>query len=491
MKKQFAVILLAAMLANLSACGSGATVAESTTAGQNTDSAVTTAPAEYQKPNVDYKGAEVPVVVYNNTTSNWKLTDYNMMIQEENGDIINDAIVKTNRMVEEDLNVDLKLSEIKYEAANTITALTNAILAGDDEFKFAMVMTCAMSTLLAQPDMLVDLATVSTLDLSHSWWDENSVEEYNLFGKQYAVCGDICLNMKGSPICYFFDKKIIEDLKLESPYDMVYDGTWTIDNMIKLAEAAQSDLNGDTKVDKGDRFGITAEPSTLTYSLYGAGIRYSTKNDNSVKLSLNTQNTTNVIEKIVALLNNESVCMLSSKWQAGYTSVFTELMFPTFTEDRVLFYSNQLLVALNLRDMNADFGIVPAPKYDEKQTEYYAAANTWWRDNVIIPATNTDLEMTGNVIEAMGYYAQQYVTPAFVDQTVLGKTIRDDDSAYMVNLLFHSQVYDIATIFNWGKIVDKVNAMPGNNDTGFASMYASVEPAAIEAMEKTIAQFTE
>ena len=69
-----------------------------------------------------------------------------------------------------------------------------------------------------------------------------------------------------------------------------------------------------------------------------------------------------------------------------------------------------------------------------------------------MPKTNTDLEMTGHVLEAMGYYSQQILTPAFIDTTVRHKALRDEDSSNMLNLIFENRVYDIANIYDFGGV---------------------------------------
>ena len=107
MKKHIAFLLLTAMLASLAACGGTDTPAAETTAGDTTE-AETAAPSEYVKPDVDYGGKTITVAV-RDIESVWKLADYKITLSEENGDIINDALVKAKRNVEETLNVTVEL----------------------------------------------------------------------------------------------------------------------------------------------------------------------------------------------------------------------------------------------------------------------------------------------------------------------------------------------------------------------------------------------
>ena len=69
-----------------------------------------------------------------------------------------------------------------------------------------------------------------------------------------------------------------------------------------------------------------------------------------------------------------------------------------------------------------------------------------------MPSILAELDMIGHVIDAYGWQAQQYITPAFIDFTVLDKSIRDEDSAEMVELILDTQTFGMAYIFNWGQL---------------------------------------
>lgn len=130
---------------------------------------------------------------------------------------------------------------------------------------------------------------------------------------------------------------------------------------------------------------------------------------------------------------------------------------------------------------------MPLPKYDEAQKDYISIANTFFSDHVIVPSTNPNLEMTGIILEAMGYYSQQLIVPAFIDKTVMNKSVRDEDSAKMIELVLATQTSDVAFIFDWGKINSNFATMAGANNINFASSYASIESNIDAALEKTIA----
>ena len=488
MKNRIAFLLLTAMLASLAACGGTDTPAADTTAGDTT-AAVTTAPSEYVKPDVDYGGKTVTVAV-RDIESVWKLADYNITLSEENGDIINDALVKAKRNVEETLNVTVELYPLdQRNDSDLIQQVKKPILAGDHAFDFALPKTGIMPSILAEPSLVIDLNEVDTLDLSHSWWYDNATEEYNLYGRQLCAVGDICFYNSASGVVTYFNKQLAENFKLENMYDLVRSGKWTIDKMAEMCAAVANDLNGNGQVDKEDRFGLLAETTTLQYFVTAGGVRFSDRdNDGELYLSVYGDRVIGVVEKLVPLMNSAEQTMMAHKYAAGYNNVYFDLFLPVFFDNRALFYSNQLLVALEMRAMDGDFGILPTPKYDEAQKEYYTIGNTAWSENLIVPATSTELDMIGHVIEAYGYQAQQHITPAFVDFTVLDKSIRDEDSAEMVELILDTQTFDLAYIFDWGKCRSMLNNLANNNNVNYASAYDGIKSAAEAAMAATVAE---
>jgi hypothetical protein len=99
--------------------------------------------------------------------------------------------------------------------------------------------------------------------------------------------------------------------------------------------------------------------------------------------------------------------------------------------------------------MTADFGILPHPKYDENQTEYYNGTA-----HVVpifaIPITNPDPERTGIFIDALTALSATTITPAYYTISLEGKFTRDEDSIEMLDIIRSSRIYDLAVIYNWG-----------------------------------------
>ena len=495
MKKNLIALLLAALLLPaLISCGeeSGAQTpgktSSDTTAAADTAAAETTTAAEYVDPGVKFDGKEFCIAAYDSDNYFWQAASYcDAYAEEENGDPINDSLVARNRAIEEGLNVSLTHYGVDVSSRDISAEVKKLILAGDDKVDLAYVTGSGVSSMVGTGDMLVDLNKIGTLDLSHSWWDATSVEQLRILGANYFVTGDASLYANFSPIVYFVNKQVVEDFSLDNPYDLVRKGTWTLDKMNAMCEAVARDVNGDNKMDINDAFGMGCETGSINMMLAGCGVRITTQDADGVpQLVYNTEKAATLVAKLVTIIRNHDVNTVATDY-SGYGNAFTEVLVPMFADNRMLFFNNQLLVAMNLRDMQADFGILPPVKYDEAQEDYIDFTNGSWISFLMIPVTNLDLDMTGYVMDALGYYGQKFVTPAYIETTVLNKTMRDEDSAEMLELVLSSRSYDIANYYNWGSVYSLASTMCGNKTTDFASEYAKIAEKVQTAIDTTIA----
>lgn len=491
-------LLLAGLLlaASVSSCGSDTqtpTVQETAqdTTPRATEAVTESYSTEYEIPEVDYNGEAFTIAAMSGVVSLWRAASYCEIYSEgENGDPLNDAIYKRNRKIEETLNVKIDVYPMD-DFGTSSTNLRQIIESGEDVYDIALVQADGLRNLLGTGG-LVDLYTLPNVDFSHTWWDQGSVAEMTILDKMYTVTGNISLYLNYAPITYFFNKKIVEELSLDDPYQLVRDGKWTLDSVIKMSTEAVSDLNGDGVMNEtDDRYGMLSEPGSLTFAVHAAGVSLTDKDaDGLPVLNVDVDRATAVTDLLAPFMSDTNLNLMNTTVKGTYNNPFTDLFLPMFTENRALFYNNQLLVALNLRDMEADFGILPAPKLDEAQKEYCTPFNDWWGTFLIMPVTNVNYDMTGHVVEALGYWGQQLVTPAYMETTISSKALRDEASLEMLDIIFDNRVYDLATLYNWNS-VDSFTADLANSSQKYASRYAKIEKSVKKSIEKTINQLRE
>lgn len=490
MKKICIFLLCVLVFTVLTACaasGDGDTAAGTTAADMSTDIAEeTTEPPEYTAPGVKYDGEEITFYIWH-TDTKWQLTMMDgIYAEEENGEPMNDAFFRRTSTVEELLDVS-----ISTYLNTSMSGYNSSIQAGDDAYGVGIANASSLNGMLGVTGLLLDLNTIDTLDLERSWWDSKATDEFTIGGKVFTTTGDLCVYNTGAAGCLYFNKEMIEEYSLDSPYKLVNDKKWTIDKLYEHSAAVVRDLDGNGVYDEKDVLGIGCSASVLQQCICSSGIRVTTKNSEGIsELTLNNPKTTIVIDKLIKLLRDKNIAMYSNDYSGKATTgdVFTDVMLPSFMANRLLFNFNWIFAALDLRDMEADFGIIPMPLFDEKQDEYYSLLSPYWSAFITVPSTCSDTDMIGNLLDAMGYYSQQLVTTAFIDVTVTNKALRDDDSANMLNIIFDSMVYDLYNVYGWGSIYNSVAKCADTGVNNFASSYASMEASAQAAIEKTFEQ---
>ena len=91
--------------------------------------------------------------------------------------------------------------------------------------------------------------------------------------------------------------------------------------------------------------------------------------------------------------------------------------------------------------MEADFGVLPPPKYDEAQDRYYSVMLNPYMQ--MIPVTVEDPERSGHVLDVLAAASHDTVVDAYVNVTLSGKVARDADTVRMLRLVFDDLSYSI------------------------------------------------
>ena len=137
--------------------------------------------------------------------------------------------------------------------------------------------------------------------------------------------------------------------------------------------------------------------------------------------------------------------------------------------------------------MNADFGILPLPKFDEQQANYFCESGNGMM--AVIPVTAEDPNRNGAFLELYSYYGFKYVVPAYKEVSLKTKMARDDESAAMVDLIDVSRVYDLGRLYWGGNAYDPYVGEFGNARTGVASITERNAARVATAIERTIELF--
>jgi hypothetical protein len=270
----------------------------------------------------------------------------------------------------------------------------------------------------------------------------------------------------------------------ENLYNSVLEGKWTIDVLERLTKDMNQDLNGDGKMNAEDDFyGLITQNNSITMDFFvaGLGVQFSTVKDNMIYVDMNSVLNLSKIDRMADLL-----VKINYKDQ-------NNILNSTFKESRALFVAHCLeSPQVWLRDMEDDYGILPMPKWDEKQETYVSFLNAWGSGFVGIPV-NADIEKSAFLTEAMAYAGYEKFRTVVYDITLKTKGARDEESERMIDLILETSYLDLGGVYNFGgKDVWYSDGLQGIllsaliDKKPFVSAYEKIENAIQKDIEKFI-----
>ena len=465
--------LLASLLMTASACGDDSAASSKTTdpVDGDTTAAITEDPFIASLPDdLDFGGMEVCIARCTAFSENEKKNEVAPDAELTKGEIVDDAVRLRNTYVEDLLNVNITSPDdelgVWTDFPSTIQPL---IMAGDTTYDAYVAATWGLFK-SSLNGLLLPLSDIDTLDFGNPWWDSELIEMFSLGSNStYFAAGAINYYDDYATTALLINTKLCSQNDLELPYQMVLDGKWTIDRFCEYAKAYAADVNGDSVYDENDAYGLICNIGIPYKFTCGAGESFILIDDNGFATLNQSERLFNVVDKLFTNIldrNNNAICVVERK--LGY-----DIGNALFPNGQSLFYVDMVggIDAMR-RKMEDNFGIIPIPKYDEEQENYYSVFDTAYGTAYAIPVTQEAPETIGRVLEVMGFYSQNTIYPAVIEKNILVKGIRDEESGKMLDLIFKNKFYELG---QWGSYVyDEMMSMCSGGVNKFASKAASI-----------------
>lgn len=457
-----------------------------TQAGVTTEPDATTQPEEtqlsYDYPDADYEGYEF--MFLGQSECNW--ANCIVVPEELNGELINDALYNRNKAAEERLNIKISFygaatkESISPELAKTITA-------ADDVYDAVFFPQDEISGSLTK-GYFINLAELEPLALDQPWWDNIVIEMGTIDNKLYFASSDISLFPFEATWVVYFNETMMDNLSLEYPYGLAENGKWTIDRLTEYAKAAMN-LNGDASYAYNTagsaQYGVTSHSQFMQVLLIGSRETLISKDENGLPyFSGDNERFYNIISKIVALtgIPGQYTDRANMKLNNAENSLSTE-----FKNSRFMFLSETLGHISNLRDFDDEFGVLPAPKFDEEQPGYNSMIATWGTLLTVIPVTATDSERTATILDLMSYQSYVSLMEPYYDTYLTQKGARNNESAEMLSIIRDTRTLAAGNLFGWTTELENTlcaKLITGNGDIA-SSVAAAVKSVKIK-IENTL-----
>lgn len=230
-----------------------------------------------------------------------------------------------------------------------------------------------------------------------------------------------------------------------------------------------------------DRFGIINQNDGV-YQLYqSAGQQFCTLNEEGIpQLSIESEQAVSVFQLVYDFLGNTDIFF--NRQTQGVDTIGVCNM---FANNQALFIMRQIQAAFELRNMEADFGIIPTPKVLEGQQDYYTSIGYTVTLSEAIPSVVKDLRMSAVVLDTMAAESYYSVNEALYEKILGGKIVRDETSRKNLDIILENRVYDPGCVYNFGNITNIMMEWQRGSDQ-VASVIASTKKAINKSIDKFV-----
>ncbi len=430
----------------------------------------------YTPSGTTYEGADFVILLSSKAGSVTNFYEF----ADENPTVIDLAVQKKNAAVEADYDVKITSTKIAGKDSPGVAKMQSSFSSGSLDYHMSHIDAYGVVPLSYQ-DNLYELNSLTGLNLKNEWWDQNANTDLAVDDLVFFTTGDIDAwdDMQQFIMIFNTDlfKSHVKDYSLEEFYKLSEDGKWTYDVFFKIAKGFTEDANGDSIMDNNDLWGMVTWDDTIYATFVASGGKIVSIQDSDLSLSILTD-------------ENAQNCMrLYTEWtqQNAYNYSVRDNWNGTkankmFTNNQVLFNFERLQVVSGYRDMDSDFGLVPAPKFTEDQ-DYHVFCSPYHLNFICTLNLEESIQMRGDVMESLAYYSKQHLTPAYREKTLEGQEARDDGSLNTLALTAENRTYDYGFYLQPGNIGEELIQLYRNWSTDYASMYAKVKTPAETAIK--------
>ncbi len=383
------------------------------------------------------------------------------------------ARYKRNSMIEERYKVKF-VEELAQNWEECSSILESYAGSADDAYELNMLIQ-REAFVLAIDGYCVTTADLKYNDLTQPWYVHDVNDMMRVKNVYYFAYSAECLNMFAQTNCLFYNINKGNEVSLDDPYSSVKDGTWTFDKMIGYAKTATRDLDNDGTITDNDSVGIAGRGDMIHPTLWiGSGFRTMEKNSDDYPV-FTAAGDEKFIDFLTTLSDNVKTGVIfdntkygSQKWPNDDQSVRS---LNTFTDGTALFLAGSIGNTFLLNDMEEEFRILPSPKASESQESYHSRVVDGWL--YVVPASNTHLDMTSVILEALAVESANYVYDAYYEEALGNRYARDGENKEMLDLISRTRSLELGDTVWQADIRNNILGAIWDGNNAFSSLLNS------------------
>lgn len=377
-------------------------------------------------------------------------------------DRVNDASYNRAKLIEQEYGIVLEQVYAEHQDG-LIKQAKSLIMVNDDQYQIL----CAGIFYLAQlvsDGMLHDLTRLNNdyLDINQPYWDQNMKDQLSILGSVYFAAGDAIVTDDEATWAVYFNKELANNHNVtanygvSSLYELVESGKWTLDVMHEMSKLVVNDAGDpgmELKPDTQDTWGTVAQCYDSVALMHAFGQTQTQNVDGKPMIMIDTEANYNAFDKVFNFLKDDSctaVQEITGKGKFPQADTYNGHV-KIFADGKALFTPNRIaqVSSAEFRNASIPYGILPMPKQNEAQDDYYSPVTVYWCSALAIPTSNVEnLEATCYAMEALAYYGQRDMTAQFYENTLKDKRFEDPESGPMLDIIFKNRVFDLGSVFN-------------------------------------------
>ena len=361
------------------------------------------------------------------------------------GDPIKNAIFQRNLDTERILNCELENVMIDNGSDGDLCVVKKVETTLGPDCPYQIMSNSAYTSFeYTTRGIVQDLANIDTLRLDQGYWSHYFNEEASFGDAQYYATGAISLSLRRLIFVTFFNKALAENHGFDNLYDVVKDKEWTLDYQYNVIQNTYDDVDADGERSEADFYGLVTDTHICVDPYWTAcNVEVLKKDRDTNTYYWNTDEAAltkmdSVLKKIQTLYYDSGSTYLYPGMSGDAEQ---DLIRKKFTSAETIFCTLRLIEveSEDFRKMTDKYGILPIPKYDEDQEDYYSHAHDQYTVYGIISSVPDGLlDDMGSVLECMAIESYNTVTPAYFEVALKGKYSKDVESWEMLDMIINN-----------------------------------------------------
>lgn len=371
--------------------------------------------------------------------------------RDEVVNVIDESVFNREGYVEERLGIEMMAEKIARgsDGLSTITNITRQNFQSALDTYDIVAGSCYHLQPLTTESMMYDLTEVENIDLDQPWYAQNFIDLATINDQLMFVTGDAALSLMRLTFVTFVNMDIASTYGCSNIYEIVNNKQWTLDYQSTLVSNVYEDLNGNSTADEEDLYGLTMSVGAGVDLYWSAFDMQILTNDSAdgLTISMDQEKVGEAVVKLCDLHHdNPGVFAQPTNEDLEYETIKQR-----FASGQRLF-ANIHLISVESEffiNMEAVYGIIPAPLWNEDQEDYYSYVHDQY--TVFgIPGTVSDdkLPAVGAFLEATSNYSYNDTRDVYFEIALKGRYARDEQSRVMLDKIINSIKIDAGWIYS-------------------------------------------